>query len=148
MRFAPVRIEFWRETLSNGHVVDSARVLDGAAEYRMIDNLWAPTKWRVDNEGTGFDWQFEWHSFNQPIDDSRFKIEGMDLPTGTVVENRILGAPILESRIGGGPQPSSDRPPPTLRRRSSSWLVVGNACVLIAIASVWLYRLRRVRSTH
>lgn len=146
MRFAPIRIEFWRETLSNTQVVDRTRVLDGTAEYCMKDDIWVPTKWQVDNEGTGIDWRFQWHSFNQPIDDSRFQIEGMDLPAGTVVENRTLGTRIIESRIGDRIGQPSEEPPPG--GQWAAWLVGGNACALIMVVCIWLYRSRMVRSSR
>jgi hypothetical protein len=144
MRFAPVRMEFWIETLANGQVVGRARALQAAAEYRMIDDRWLPAKWHVENNGSGIDWQFDWHSFNEPIPASMFQIEGMDLPAGTMVENRTLGTSIVESWIGGEPLSGSKRPSPHTWRHSF-WLIIGNACVLIAIASVWLYRRFRVR---
>ncbi len=157
--FTPIRLQ-WQHAKVFGSVDEWLDPFETQeVGWRKVENVWVPTSYRaishipIPLRGRGdenppptrsfqYDLSINWKSVNNPLDDSLFQYEAMDLPVGTAIVDTRSGD---RERLGvTGIDPG---PPISLESRGRSpWLwilVAGNILFLFGIVAYFLRRKNR-----
>lgn len=89
------------------------RVTTDTTTWRQMAGVWIPETWMVERGiQRPLRYEFTWDSVNEELDPQLFELEGMGLPDGTLIVNRMLGRQgIIEGRLGEPPLRFAAPPP-------------------------------------
>ncbi len=144
--FSPVRLHTQEGQTSKDGIKWSEPDITSEVESVCIGGVWVPHTFRIETRESApwfrsYQWTFAWESVNEPVAESLFTVEGMDLPKGTPVIDYRLGEPILKGRIGEEPSSTAGQTPlPGFLRRYGLWLVVLGGVAVACILVYWRVR--------
>ncbi|PQO27621.1 hypothetical protein C5Y96_19025 [Blastopirellula marina] len=159
--FTPIRLQWqFYKIGSSGEWLDPFEVHE--IGWRQSSSEWVPTSYRMNTQialpsrskpdklenGTPatreihYDLSFNWKSINEPLDDTLFEYESMELPVGTSLVDARSGD---RERLGTTGVASGQPTAPEVRTRSPwVWLlVIGNVLFVIAVIAYFVARSRR-----
>lgn len=144
--FCPVKYSLKLRSLKNKRDWSDVKPRESSeTNWANKGDVWVPTYCRQEVFGStpkSRELQFEWLSVNQPIDDERFTLEGLEYPQQREHVDHRLGKPVSVQPI----ERAVELPPPARRQISlRNVLISVNVIVLVAIVG-WLIFYNRTRT--
>lgn len=145
-QYAPVEVRrFFRPPPGAEHPESSSlKTLSKiSTSWTEKDGIWVPDVWIVER---GLEppvkFEFDWKAVNSQFDKRTFTMEGMDLPNGTLIVNRLGNEAIIEGVIGE-PVPLIIGESNTLRANVFPLLLSLNLTCVGTALLIYLWRKRR-----